>query len=101
MKDKDKKSKLPEPPKIKLPEPSHINREHPIDLATAKLLASSEKLAKITTLDLTDSPIGTEGLAALLASPHLKGLRRLYLDNTQIGDEGCKLLSTTMAFKAL
>lgn len=101
MREKDKKNKLPEPVKLKLPDPSHINREHPIDLATITLLATSEKLAKITTLDLTGSPIGAEGLRPLLSSPHIKGLRRLYLDNTQIGDEGCKLLSTATSIKAL
>jgi Ran GTPase-activating protein (RanGAP) involved in mRNA processing and transport len=98
---KDKKTKVQEPVKIKIPDPSRVDRVFTIDAEVAKHLATSEKLSKITTLDLEDSPIKDEGLAALLASPHLKNLFRLYLTNTLISDEACSTLAQAPALKSL
>jgi Ran GTPase-activating protein (RanGAP) involved in mRNA processing and transport len=98
---REKNKKTPEPTKIKIPDPSRLDRVSTIDTEVAKQLATSEKLSKITTLDLEDSPIGDEGLAALLASLHLKTLLRLYLTNTKISDEACSILAQATSLKSL
>lgn len=46
-------------------------------------------------LDLDNQRLGDDGLAALLASPHVRGLRYLSLNNNGLSERGMELLYTT------
>jgi hypothetical protein len=51
--------------------------------------------SRLLGLDLDNQRIGDEGLAALLASPHVRKLRYLSLNNNGLSERGIELLYTT------
>jgi hypothetical protein len=59
-------------------------------------LASSSVLSSLTTLDLSSNDIGAigdAGIHALVTSPHLRSLKRLYLRNNPFGLAGARALA--------
>ncbi|WP_368856434.1 hypothetical protein [Micromonospora fiedleri] len=58
-------------------------------------------LGRLVALDLSDNPIGDDGVAALAASPHLGRLRWLGLANCGIGPAGAEALAASRNLPAL
>jgi hypothetical protein len=56
--------------------------------AAAEAVAGSPHLARLTTLSLSNNPVGPHGARALAASPHLRRLRQLELSVARLGDDG-------------
>ena len=56
-------------------------------------LAATRQLAQIEELELTGTEVSTAGLATLLRSPHLTGLKILTLRGNNIGNAGAELLA--------
>jgi uncharacterized protein (TIGR02996 family) len=76
------------------------------DDACAAALASSEGCARLEDLRLWNCGLGPDGARALAASPHLRGLRALWLGlgqytRNKIGPEGCAALAAPDALPAL
>lgn len=63
--------------------------------AGAQLLAETEGLARMTTLELINTQIGDEGAAALAASPHTAELTSLDLSSNELGDAGLRALAAS------
>jgi uncharacterized protein (TIGR02996 family) len=61
----------------------------------AQELAQSRGLASLTSLDLVQNEIGTEGALALAGSPHLPRLTSLNLSHNEIGDAGVCALAAS------
>jgi uncharacterized protein (TIGR02996 family) len=59
-----------------------------VDTGLVSKLAASPLLAQLSSLDLSDNPIGDDGVRALVASPYLGRLRWLGLVNCDIGADG-------------
>jgi uncharacterized protein (TIGR02996 family) len=71
------------------------------DAAVAEL-AASPAVAGLTDLDLVFNPrLGAGAAAAVAASPHLAGLRRLNLSQCPVGDDGLRRLSTSTTLTRL
>jgi Ran GTPase-activating protein (RanGAP) involved in mRNA processing and transport len=68
--------------------------------AAGAVLANSDRFKHLQYLDLTDNPLNTPGIEALMASewPELTDLR---LSATLAGDEGVKILARSEAFARL
>ena len=79
------------------------------DAGLVALAPALRGLPALEVLVLNGSPIGDEGLAALVApvsaSPSATGglerLKELHLDDTQISDDGCQVLAIELAVGAL
>ena len=54
-------------------------------------------------LGLSESPLGDEGIAALISPPTsgLAKLRGLFLNSTQVSDDGCAALASALSGGAL
>jgi uncharacterized protein (TIGR02996 family) len=58
----------------------------------------SARLAELQQLDLSDNSIRAGGVRALADSPHLPALRRLALQNVDMGEEGARALAGHIAY---
>jgi uncharacterized protein (TIGR02996 family) len=56
-------------------------------------LAALPRLSSVVVLDLCHNHLGDHGVARLLASPHLTGLRHLILSGNEVQDEGAAALA--------
>jgi hypothetical protein len=70
-----------------------------LGLETARVLASAEPLIGLECLGLDDNPIGDEGLTALVSSPLMAGLKRLFVCRCEIGPAGILALANAMPAK--
>jgi uncharacterized protein (TIGR02996 family) len=59
------------------------------------------ELSGLTTLELTNHPLGSAGAQALAGSPHLRSLRRLVLASAALGDEEIAALAEARSLQAL
>lgn len=57
------------------------------------LLAEVKHLARLTTLDLRQGSLGSDGVAALVVSEHLTQLTALDLSHNHVGDRGVRALA--------
>ena len=70
-----------------------------LDVAAVKALAGDARLAKATSLDLSQNPIGDDGAGALAASAHTGALNQVWLGGTGLGDAGLVALSKSGALR--
>jgi uncharacterized protein (TIGR02996 family) len=70
-------------------------------LDDVKTLAGSPHLARVTDLELSNSPVRDEGVKALAESPHADNLLRLNLRGGDIGDEGAQALARSKGLRSL
>lgn len=61
--------------------------------ASARAIAASPQLAKLTSLKLAGNGLGAEGVVALAASPYLGGLALLDVSGNALGKDGAKALA--------
>ncbi|WP_376771462.1 hypothetical protein [Micromonospora polyrhachis] len=64
-----------------------------VDPGLVAAIAASGLLARLSSLDLSDNPIGDAGVRALVTSPHLGKVRWLGLEGCGIGIDGAEALA--------
>jgi uncharacterized protein (TIGR02996 family) len=64
-------------------------------------LIASPLLGRLSSLELSDNPLGDDGVETLLRSPHLGNIRLLGLSRTGVGPRGAEALAATSALPQL